>query len=153
MKHLTRRDLLLAITALPWMHPARAATLPRAMDLRQEGAAALERGQPLVLMVSLDGCPYCRVVRDHYLAPLHEQQGLPVVQVDMRSRRALKDFDGQAIVHDEFIRARRVSLAPTLLFLGPKGEELAERLVDGSIPDFYGAYLDQRLEQARMRLR
>lgn len=153
MKYLTRRSVLLTAAALPLMGPARAATLPRALDLRQELAAALERGQPLVLMVSLEGCPYCRVVRDHYLAPMHEQQGQAVVQVDMRSRRHLKDFDGLTITHDEFVRARRVSVAPTVFFLGPKGEELAERLVGGSIPDFYGAYLDQRLAQAGTRLR
>jgi thioredoxin-related protein len=153
MKRLTRRSLLLAAAALPLAGPARAATLPLALDLRQALAAALERGQPLVVMVSLDGCPYCRVVRDHYLAPMHEQQALPVVQVDMRSRRHLKDFDGQTIVHDEFVRARRISMAPTVLFYGPNGEEVAERLVGGSIPDFYGAYLDQRLAQARARLR
>lgn len=147
----TRRTLLLAAAALPLM--GRAATLPRALDLQRELAAALARHQPLVLMVSLDGCAYCHIVRDHYLAPLHQQQGLPVVQVDMRSRRALKDVDGHPIVHDEFVRARRVTVAPTVLFLGPNGEELAERLVGGSIPDFYGAYLDQRLAQARARLR
>ena len=153
MTALKRRSLLLAAAALPLASPVRAANLPRATDLRQELAAALERSQALVLMVSLDGCPYCRVVRDHYLAPMHEQQGLPVVQVDMRSRRHLKDFDGLTIVHDEFVRARRISMAPTVLFFGPDGVELAERLVGGSLPDFYGAYLAQRLEQARTKLR
>ncbi|MFN4361487.1 MAG: hypothetical protein ACK4F4_12260 [Hylemonella sp.] len=147
----TRRALLLAAASLPLA--SHAATLPRALDLQRELAAALARQEPLVLMVSLDGCAYCHVVRDHHLAPLHQQQGLPVVQVDMRSRRALKDVDGRGIVHDEFVRARRVTVAPTVLFLGPNGEELAERLVGGSIPDFYGAYLDQRLAQARARLR
>ncbi len=150
MTQLTRRSLLLAAAALPLA--TRAATLPLALDLRQALAAALERGQPLVVMVSLDGCPYCRVVRDHYLAPM-QAQGLPVLQVDMRSRRYLKDFDGQTIVHDEFVRARRIAVAPTVLFYGPNGEEVAERLVGGSIPDFYGAYLDQRQEQARAKLR
>ena len=150
MKHFTRRSLLLAAAALPLA--SRAAMLPLALDLRQALAVALERGQPLVVMVSLDGCPYCRVVRDHYLAPM-QAQGLPVLQVDMRSRRYLKDFDGQTIVHDEFVRARRIAVAPTVLFYGPHGEEVAERLVGGSIPDFYGAYLDQRLEQARAKLR
>lgn len=147
----TRRALLLAAAALPLM--GRAATLPRALDLQRELAAALARHQPLVLMVSLDGCAYCHIVRDQYLAPMHRQQGLPVVQVDMRYRGPLKDVDGRAIVHDEFVRARRVTVAPTLLFLGPQGAELAERLVGGSIPDFYGAYLEQRLELARARLR
>ncbi|MCZ8252558.1 MAG: hypothetical protein O9318_08825 [Hylemonella sp.] len=147
---IARRTLLLAAT-LPLM--GRAATLPRALDLRRELDVALARHQPLVVMVSLDGCAYCHIVRDHYLAPLHQQQGLPVVQVDMRGRRQLKDVDGSNIVHDEFVRARRITVAPTVLFLGPKGEELAERLVGGSLPDFYGAYLDQRLEQARAKLR
>jgi hypothetical protein len=146
----TRRTLLLAAAIVPLM--GRAATLPRALDLRRELGAALARHQPLVVMVSLDGCAYCHIVRDHYLAPM-QQQGLPVVQIDMRSRRLLKDVDGHPIVHDEFVRARRVTVAPTVLFLGPHGEELAERLVGGSLPDFYGAYLDQRLEQARARLR
>ncbi|MEK9952802.1 MAG: hypothetical protein VW687_11690 [Curvibacter sp.] len=145
-----RRALLLAAAALPL--GGRAATLPRALDLQHELATALARQQPLVLMVSLDACAYCHIVREHHLAPL-QQQGLPVVQVDMRSRRPLKGLDGRLIVHDDFVRARRVSVAPTVLFLGPQGEELAERLVGGSIPDFYGAYLDQRLEQARTRLR
>lgn len=148
---ITRRALLLAAATLPLA--GRAATLPPALDLRRELDAALASHQPLVVMVSLDGCAYCRIVRDHYLAPMHQQQGLPVVQVDMRSRRLFKDVDGRSIVHDEFVRARRVTVAPTVLFLGPQGEELAERLVGGSIPDFYGAYLDQRLEQARTRLR
>ena len=145
-----RRALLLAAAALPLV--GRAATLPRALDLQRELATALARQQPLVLMVSLDACAYCHIVREHHLVPL-QQQGLPVVQVDMRSRRPLKGLDGRLIVHDDFVRARRVSVAPTVLFLGPQGEELAERLVGGSIPDFYGAYLDQRLEQARARLR
>lgn len=147
----TRRTLLLAAAA--WPLAGHAATLPRALDLQRELAAALARHEPLVLLVSLDGCAYCHIVRDHHLAPLHQQQGLPVVQVDMRSRRQLKDAAGRPMVHDEFVRARRVTVAPTVLFLGPQGEELAERLVGGSIPDFYGAYLEQRLAQARARLR
>ena len=153
MSALRRRELLLAGLILPMATAGRAAQLPVALDLPQALTAALQQGQPLVVMVSLDGCPYCRVVRDHYLAPMREQQGLSVLQVDMRSRRHLKDFKGQTIVHDEFVRARRISVAPTLLFFGPNGEEVAERLVGGSIPDFYGAYLDQRLEQARAKLR
>ena len=41
--------------------------------------------------------------------------------------------------------------APTVLFLGPGGQEVADRLVGGS-PDFYSAYLDGRLERARQAL-
>jgi hypothetical protein len=36
-----------------------------------------------------------------------------------------------------------------VLFFGAKGKEVAERLEGGYIPDFYGAYLEQRLQVAR----
>jgi len=48
-------------------------------------------------------------------------------------------------------RHYRVRLAPTVLFLGPQGE-VADRLVGYGSPDFFGAYLEQRIAQARSAL-
>lgn len=150
----TRRDLLLAAAALPLvLPPARAAVLPLAHNLKDELAAALAKRQPLVVMVSLEGCPFCRVARDHYLAPLHEQDGVPVAQIDMRTRTRVLDFRGATVTHDDLARLWKIRIAPTVLFFGRGGVEVAERLVGGYIPDFYGAYLEQRLEQARATLR
>jgi len=151
---IARRDVLLAAAALPLALPAaRAAELPLAHNLKDELAAALARRQPLVVMVSLEGCPFCKVARNNYLAPMHEQEGLQVAQVDMRSRTRVLDFAGKAVTHDDLARQWKIRIAPTVLFFGRGGAEVAERLVGGYIPDFYGAYLDQRLEQARASLR
>lgn len=151
---IARRDVLLAAAALPLALPAaRAAELPLAHNLKDELAAALARRQPLVVMVSLEGCPFCKVARNNYLAPMHEQEGLHVAQVDMRSRTRVLDFAGKAVTHDDLARQWKIRIAPTVLFFGRGGAEVAERLVGGYIPDFYGAYLDQRLEQARASLR
>jgi len=152
---LSRRELLLAggalcASGLAWAAPA---TLPLAVSLQDELAQALKKGQPLVVMVSLEGCPFCKVARENYLGPLREQQGLPVVQVDMRTSRPLKNFRGAGLTHDEMSRQWRIRIAPTVLFFGRDGVEVAERLVGGYIPDFYGAYLDDRLQQARATLR
>jgi thioredoxin-related protein len=149
-----RRDLLLAAAAVPLvLQPARAAVLPVAYNLKDELASALAKRQPLVVMVSLEGCPFCRVARDHYLVPLHEQDGVPVAQIDMRTRTRVQDFRGAAVTHDDLARLWKIRIAPTVLFFGRGGVEVAERLVGGYIPDFYGAYLEQRLEQARATLR
>jgi hypothetical protein len=43
-------------------------------------------------------------------------------------------------------------MAPTVLFMGPEGE-IAERLVGYGSPDFYGAYLEQRIAQAHASIR
>lgn len=151
---LTRRRLALLPAALGWLawgsaRDARAATLPSPDSLASELAAALREGKPLVVMASLDGCPFCKMVRDSYLAPLRRETGQPVVQLDMASPRSVRDFDATGKSHDEVLRAWGVSVAPTVLFFGRGGREVAQRLVGASIPDFYGAYLDERLRIAR----
>lgn len=127
------------------------ATLPTAASLASELAAALRAGQPLVVMASLDGCPFCRIVRDTELAPL-QRKGLPVVQLDMGSAQPVRGFDGASSTHEKLLREWKVGVAPTVLFFGRNGREVAERLTGASIPDFYGAYLDERLRIARRSL-
>ncbi|MFZ9252828.1 MAG: hypothetical protein ACO23T_11095, partial [Hylemonella sp.] len=95
---------------------------------------------------------FCKVVRENYLVPLREQEGVPIVQVDMRSALLMRDVRGQSLTHDAQVRQWRIRLAPTVLFFGRQGNELAERLVGAYLPDFYGAYLNDRLQQARAAL-
>ena len=83
---------------------------------------------------------------------MHDRQGLPVVQVDMRSKKLIKNFQGIIQTHDEWIRSMNVKVAPTILFFGRGGVEVVERMSGGYIPDFYGAYLDERLRQAKLLL-
>ena len=129
------------------------ATLPTASSLADELTAALKKGSPLVVMVSIDGCTFCKIARENYLGPLRVQQGLPVVQIDMRGNQIIKNFDGSALTQAELARNWGIKVAPSVLFFGQKGAEIAERLVGGYIPDFYGAYLDERLRLARILLK
>ena len=130
-----------------WAALARAATLPLAKSLPEELRQALQAGRPLLVMASLDGCPFCKLVRDSFLAPMRAE-GQPIVQVDMGSRAPVTGFEGRATTHDQLLRSWKVGVAPTVLFFGRGGREAAERLVGASIPDYYGAYLEQRLQAA-----
>lgn len=151
MKFVSRRSLILSALLMPAAQLVQAtpATLPSAVSLPDELKRALATGNPLLVMVSLDGCPFCRVARESYLGPLHERQGLPVVQVDMRSKQMLRNMQGVMQTHDEWIRSMNVKVAPTVLFMGRGGSEIVERMTGGYIPDFYGAYLDERLREAK----
>jgi hypothetical protein len=126
-------------------------TLPLSTSLKDELARALKARQPLVVMVSLHRCPWCDEVRNNYLAPMHAQDGLHVVQVDMLSPAGTRTLQGEPVTHNTQVSDWGVKIAPTVLFLGPGGKEVADRLVGGS-PDFYAAYLDNRLTQARKAL-
>jgi len=149
-----RRNFLTALAmapAMPWALAA-AATLPAAVSLPDELKQALSAKLPLLVMVSLEGCPFCRVARESYLIPMRERQSFVVVQVDMRSKQMLRNLQGEMQSHDEWIRSMNVKVAPTVLFFGRGGTEIAERMTGGYIPDFYGAYLDDRIRQAKATL-
>ena len=127
--------------------------LPSTDALTASLAQALTRKQPLLVMVSLDGCPFCKVARTNYLTPIAGKDGLVIVQVDMRSQKTISDFKGKTVTQDELVRTWRIKIAPTVLFFGKDGQEIAERLEGAYIPDFYGAYLDERLAQSRAVIR
>lgn len=134
--------------------PARThAGLPTPASLRGAAQAAAARGEPLVVMTTLDGCPYCDLVRNHHLLPLRRQGKVQAVQLDVRDRSSnLQGFQGEMSTPAEQARLWKARFAPTVLFLGPDGQELAERLVGVAVPDFYGEYLDARLAEARRKL-
>lgn len=124
-------------------------TLPTTASLQDELALALKTYNPLVVLVSLEGCPFCKIARENYLSPMRMQQGLPVIQIDMQNKLPIKDLKGRLTTQDDLIRSWGIKVAPTVLFFGRGGVEVAERMVGGYIQDFYGAYLDERLRIAR----
>ena len=149
-----RRSLVLGAGAFGLVGIVRAdnVTLPMATSLPQDLAGALGQGNPLIVMVSLPGCPFCKIARENYLAPLLREQSLPIVQVDMLAQRALVGFQGVSTSHDAQVHTWGVTMAPTVLFFGRGGTEIAKRMVGGMLADFYGAYLDQRIATARKAL-
>lgn len=155
-KFLARRRLCLGTVSLlaaglscgPEVTAAAPEMLPASRSLPQELAAALAKDHPLIVMVSLAGCPYCHAARRSYLLPMW-REGVPLVQVDMRSQTGTIDFNGQRVTHDQLVQQWRISIAPTLLFFGPQGREVADRMEGGYLPDFYGAYLESRIQKAR----
>ncbi|MDO9029539.1 MAG: hypothetical protein A3I16_07960 [Burkholderiales bacterium RIFCSPLOWO2_02_FULL_66_35] len=132
----------------------RSSALPSPASLRGAAQAAAALGEPLVVMTTLSGCPYCDLVRNSYLLPMRREGKVQAVQIDIRDRSSnLQGFMGENTTPAEQARLWKARFAPTVLFLGPKGQELAERLVGVAVPDFYGDYLDARLMEARKRLK
>ncbi|WP_411884762.1 hypothetical protein [Polaromonas sp. YR568] len=153
MKELGRRHFTAALAgslAWPLLAQARDTALPIPASLPKVAAQAAVRGEPLVLLVSLTGCPYCELVRRNYLLPARKEAGLQAWQLNVTDfSTPLTGFDGKVTSAAAQTKAWKATFTPTVLFLGPQGQTLAEPLVGAAIPDFYGAYLDERLVLAR----
>ena len=63
-----------------------------------------------------------------------------------------RNLKRRALSQDEMIQRWGVHAAPTVLFFGRDGREVAERL-KGVSPDFYSSYLDQRIAAAQAAVR
>ena len=151
LRMLTRRRVMVAfgaccsVVAVPRSAWAQETALPRPASLPD----AARGGEPLVVLVSLPGCPFCERIRRSHLLPLQREQGQGVVQLDLGTATPVIDFDGVQRSHDAVVRNWRVTIAPTVLMFDAAGAKIAQRLVGAGLADFYAAYLDQRLQTAR----
>ncbi len=154
-KNITRREFqnftsmaLLGLLSVKVLAAA-LSEIPAAKSLQNEIAGALKIPSPLLVFISLDNCPFCKIAKNNYLIPLMSEQSVPIVQVNFRYASSVIDWQGKTTTQDQLIRAWGIKVAPTVLFLGKDGKEVAPRLTGGSTSDFYGAYLDERIRIAQ----
>jgi thioredoxin-related protein len=156
--HSVFRPAALALGVVAWFAAAGAAaeSLPRAVDLQDDGRRAAAERQPVVLFFRSQSCPFCREVEELYLAPRQRDAAatprilLRIVDVD--GAAPLVAFDGRRTDHAAFARAQQVRLVPHLRFVGPDGQTLAPDLIGISSRDFYGGYLEDAIRAASDRL-
>ncbi len=134
-----------------------ASGISHARDFSADGRAAGETRRVIVVLFSASGCPWCHRVRAEYLLPLlanpADAARIIVREVDIDARAALADFSGAVTTHAAFAGRHEVRFVPTVLVLGPDGERLAAPLVGFGTADYYGYYLDGRIDAGLAKLR
>jgi thioredoxin-related protein len=148
--------LMTIITGWMIMLPAHAQApdemLPVPQNLQREAAQAQSERKAFLLMFSLPGCSYCKVVRRNYLMPLLRDAApadRPVIrEVQITSRESLSGFDGKSTTQSALATRYGVQVAPTVIVVNAEGELLADPIVGGDTNGFYSAYLDRALEAA-----
>ena len=131
-------------------------TLPPLLSWTDVAAAAQKAQVPVIVMVSLEGCGFCKIVRQSHLLPLQAlEKTTPraiVRQIEINGAQTLVDVNGKIISHREFAQKLGAKVAPTVFFLNAKGEQIASPLEGGLLPDFYSAYLDDAIEAAAKKM-
>jgi thioredoxin-related protein len=145
-----------AILASCALAAAAAEPIPLARDLVADGRAARESGRVIVVLYATADCSYCKKVRDGFLGPMHADPAAAkhvlVREVDVESGRQAVGFDGQPTTHAALGKTRRARIVPYVVFLGPRGEPLADPLIGIASSDLYGGLLERRIETARAKL-
>ena len=153
---LVRRLLVLVFLAVA-IESAAQGELRMANDLHGLGRESDLRKIPVVLFFSSVHCEYCDLVRDEFLNHLPTDPAfmnkLLLREVRMDSNHPLLDFSRQSITHATFTEQRVIELVPTIQFTDGVGDILVEDIVGVTTLGFYGAYLEQAIEQSLNILR
>lgn len=154
------RNILLAIilSALMITGPVSGdnAAMIQISDMRDEAHVARTNNLILVLEFSSDDCPYCRKLEALFLLPMQRNaeydDKILVRSVSLDNYETLVDLQGRSLSTTEFATRYDVSLTPTLVFLNADGMELSEKLVGIWSEDFFGGFIDSRIDEARNNL-
>lgn len=132
-------------------------TVPLAADLAADARMADTTGRPLMLVVTREECGYCALLKRAVIVPMiisgEYEDRVIIRELIIDTGPDLLDFAGRRV--SPFAVADRYDsfFAPVVLFVGPDGEELHERLIGISNEDMYLFYLDQAIEKATAILR
>ena len=124
--------------------------LPLARDLRADARLAAQKKQPILLFFTLAGCPFCERVRREYLGPmsLDPAEAARALYREIPIEATLTGFDGTPLAARDLAATLGVKFFPTVVLVDGSGTPLAAPLVGFSVPDFYGAYLEDRIATA-----
>jgi len=132
------------------------AIMIQASDLRAESLLAKEKELILVIEFSAEDCGYCRKLEDLFLLPMQRnaEYGDKILlrKVSLSEFDSLIDFNGRSVSTNEFAAQYDVALTPTLVFLNADGVEMSEKLVGIWSEDFFGGFIDSRIDEARGKL-
>jgi len=152
----TRRLLgVIAVTSVLVGAPLSGADLPDLptyTDLREPAKLVAYRRQPLLLVVTRNGCSYCELLRQKVLFPMlrsGEINRLALIgELNIDDPETIRNFGGKMTSASEMATAWGVELTPTILFLDQDGRELTHRMVGISNVEFYPQYLEQSIAVA-----
>lgn len=104
-----------------------------------------------------ESCRYCQRAKRDYLEPMQASDNVRQMaimrEVDIDSRAALRDFEGQAVTRKDFARRYAVKRVPTVIVVDDRGKPLSSPVVGLLADDFYRLYLEQAIEEGLYKLR
>lgn len=131
--------------------------IPLVRDFTLEAANARSKNVPILVLFSRHNCAFCTQVLQEFLLPMRRnaeyESKVIMRQIDVGSSAPLVAFSGKTTTHARFAREHRIRLTPTIKLFDAEGRELAEPLIGLTTPDYYGSFLDQRIDQALARVR
>jgi len=147
------------VAVLAYAHVGYSSTvdLPSTTDLQADGALALKKQLPIMVVFTAENCPYCSALESDQLRPMmisgdyDNKVIIRTLQID--SFKDITFFNGKAISAEALAQKFNIWVTPTIMFFDHEGHTLAPKIVGYNTPEMFGGYLDDSIDQSRQMIR
>lgn len=119
---------------------------------QDDAATARADDMIIVVMFEYDDCPWCEYVLTSEIEPTIRSQAFQSSvlfrRADISDTTEIPAFNGSPTSTSQLAKSLGISMSPTLVFLNADGKALAPALIGVSSRDFYGYYLEKRINDA-----
>lgn len=145
-----KKTLLILLFSLSSL--ATAEPIEMAKDLLLDASVSRAQNKPIVFFVTADHCPYCEKLRQEYFKFSLGDERFILRELELDDYHSAVGFDGKTINHRLLADRYDISLTPTIVFVGPDGEQLTDAIVGVLTMDFYNYYFEKALDESISRL-
>ncbi len=121
-------------------------------DWQELSVKALEQNLPIVMLVEISSCRFCKTVRNEFLNPLsiskRYQDKVIFSRISLDSGQTIIGIDGNITDTHSFCANYEAVFTPTIVFMDGRGEQLTKNIVGISSNDYFGYYLEKEIEKS-----
>ena len=118
---------------------------------------AKQKQLPVMMFFAAEDCAFCDALEADYLSAmsLAEEYSDKVIirKIMIDAYEDVYDFQGKYISTEDFSEQFKVRVTPTLLLVNYQGESLTRKIIGYNRSGFFGAYLDEAIDEANRKIR
>jgi thioredoxin-related protein len=130
--------------------------ISKVVDLSKDSVQASDERLVILIEFASDSCEYCRLLEEEFLKPMlidrDYSEKVIIRSVSLDDHRAFRGFDGELTTANLFSSKYDIEVTPTMVFLSANGDELSDKLVGIWSIDFFGGFIDQRIDIASKKI-
>jgi len=130
--------------------------ISKVVDLSKDSVRASDERLVILIEFASDSCEYCRLLEEEFLKPMlidrDYSEKVIIRSVSLDDHRTFRGFNGKLTTANQFSAKYDIEVTPTMVFLNANGDELSDKLVGIWSIDFFGGFIDQRIDIASKKI-
>ncbi|MFK5984347.1 MAG: thioredoxin family protein [Pseudomonadota bacterium] len=126
-------------------------------NVQYESQLAKEKNLPILILFSIEHCPYCRLVKEDFLIPMlisgNYKEKVIIRELNIDNSPMITGLSGSQQSAASYAYSMGVSLYPTMVFINHQGCILSETIKGVNTPSMFGGRIDQAIDEANKKIK